>query len=324
MEKSLKSLFLNKDLQFIFVGGKGGVGKTTTASSIAVKLAETRGKTLIISTDPAHNLSDAFGQQFSHEPSVVEGVPNLLAMEIDPKKALDMASVRLFDGDEDLLGFSKEGKGFLEQILASFPGIDEAVVFLKLISMAKEMLAEVVVFDTAPTGHTLKLLSFPQTMTQALTKISSLKDKLGGLMSMFGQSGESKVDGIFEKLEKLKDDSEMLRAILTNAQKTTFVAVCIPEFLSVYETERLVQELTVQDIDICNIVVNQVVFPEGDCRKCKARFSMQSKYLKQIYELYFDFNVAVMQLEDQEIRGVDSLRKYGDRLSEERALPNIK
>lgn len=92
MKRSLEELFNNKTLKFIFVGGKGGVGKTTTSSAISIEMAKNRGKTLIISTDPAHNLSDAFNQQFSHEPTQVKKVDNLWAVEIDPKKQFDISS----------------------------------------------------------------------------------------------------------------------------------------------------------------------------------------------------------------------------------------
>lgn len=324
MEQTLNELFENKTLKFIFVGGKGGVGKTTTASSIAVKLAEKRGKTLIISTDPAHNLSDAFNQQFSHEPVQVEGVPNLFAMEINPKKILEMASLSLFDS-QDIFNDGASTGGVKEQIFSTIPGIDEAVVFLNLIKLSKEMSAEVVVFDTAPTGHTLKLLSFPNTFNKALESAATLKEKLSGVLSMFGQSSENQISKLFEGVAKLKEDTEKLKDILTDPVSTTFVAVCIPEFLSVYETERLVQELTIQNIDIFNVVVNQIIFFDQDdnCKKCRARFAMQSKYINQIFQLYSDFHVVLMPLEDSEIRGVPALKAYGSRLTHEKKLPEL-
>jgi arsenite-transporting ATPase len=99
------------------------------------------------------------------------------------------------------------------------------------------------------------------------------------------------------------------------------VAVCIPEYLSVYETERLCQELAKADIDIRNIVVNQIVIPESDCFKCKSRYKMQWKYLMQIRDLYDDFHIILSALQNEEIKGVDGLRQYGDRMMVGLTLP---
>lgn len=111
------------------MGGKGGVGKTTTSSAIAIELSKVRGKTLLISTDPAHNLSDAFDQQFSHEATQVWGLDNLFVIEIDPKKQLGKKSF-LFSEQEI---FGNENEGFLNNFLSQVPGIDEAIVFMNLL-----------------------------------------------------------------------------------------------------------------------------------------------------------------------------------------------
>ena len=114
----------------------------------------------------------------------------------------------------------------------------------------------------------------------------------------------------------MKTKIEAVNEQFKDADKTTFVAVCIPEFLSMYETERLAIELAKQEIDIHNIVINQVLFPDPaqDCKKCKARRKMQDKYLTQIAEIYDDFHLVVNPQLDNEVRGVDNLRLFGGML----------
>lgn len=127
----------------------------------------------------------------------------------------------------------------------------------------------------------------------------------------------------FGRMEEMRKQSEKFKAILTNPDECQFVAVCIPEYLSVYETERLCQELAKSDIDIRNIVVNQIVIPESDCFKCKSRYKMQSKYLKQIHDLYSDFHIVLSALQNEEVKGVKGLVDYGNRLLAKLELPEV-
>ena len=124
MEGSIRNLLEKPSLKWIFVGGKGGVGKTTCSSSIALQLSEVREKVLIISTDPAHNISDAFGQKFTHVPTKVNGYDNLYAMEIDPKIDLNNNAP-----DHQGLGTFNMFQGFFQDIVDAVPGIDEAMAF---------------------------------------------------------------------------------------------------------------------------------------------------------------------------------------------------
>ena len=123
---TLQNLIDQTELKWIFVGGKGGVGKTTTSSSIAVEMSKHRENVLLISTDPAHNLSDAFDQKFSGEPTQVKGFNNLYCMEIDPQAQQD--DNQFFKGisqDAEMEG----GMNFLKELMSSVPGIDEATSF---------------------------------------------------------------------------------------------------------------------------------------------------------------------------------------------------
>ena len=237
--------------------GKGGVGKTTTACSLAVALAGHRESVLIISTDPAHNLSDAFSQRFTKEPTVVDGYPNLFAMEIDP--TMDEEDVI-----PDMMG-NAAAKSIMSDLVQSIPGIDEAMSFAELMKYVQVMEFSCIVFDTAPTGHTLRLLSFPTVLQKGLDKLIQLKSRFSGMFEQFMPLlglDASIPDMMMGKLEGTKAVIEKVNAQFKDPDLTTFVCVMIPEFLSLYETERLVQELSKFEIDTHNIVVNQVIYPE--------------------------------------------------------------
>lgn len=174
----------------------------------------------------------------------------------------------------------------------------------------------VIVFDTAPTGHTLRLLQFPSTLEKGLAKVMSLKSKFGGMLSqmtrLFGVGDEFGEDAILGRIEGMKDVIEQVNKQFKDPDLTTFVCVCIPEFLSLYETERLVQELSKFEIDTHNIIINQVLFDEEavESKLLKARMKMQQKYLDQFYMLYDDFHITKLPLLPEEVCGVEALRAF--------------
>jgi len=338
LHPSLVNIVEQESLNWIFVGGKGGVGKTTTSCCLAVQLAKVRPNVLVVSTDPAHNLSDAFGQKFGREPVKVNGSENLFCMEVDSSgeqewEAIEQAQVAqgvASDGLESGVG------SIMKDLMTSVPGIDEAMAFAELMKMVQEMNYSTIVFDTAPTGHTLRLLSFPKTMESAIGKLLELKNRFSGMITQvtafLGQGGAEGVEQMINKLEQLKGLIDQVHNQIRNPEKTTFVCVCIPEFLSIYETERLVQELSKNEIDTHNVVVNQVLFPDKDAEdlvewykntkdslpmeaqnligKTIARKRMQDRYISQIFELYEDFHVILMPLLDNEVRGVAALESF--------------
>jgi arsenite-transporting ATPase len=320
----------------------GGVGKTTTSCCLAVQLSKVRSNVLIVSTDPAHNLSDAFGQKFGREPIKVNGFENLSCMEVDSSgdqewEALEAAQVAQGVSQDGL----ESGVGsIMKDLMTSVPGIDEAMAFAELMKMVQEMNYSTIVFDTAPTGHTLRLLSFPKTMESAIGKLLELKNRFAGMITqaaaLLGAGGAEHIEGMIAKLEQLKGLIDQVHNQIRDPEKTTFVCVCIPEFLSIYETERLVQELSKSEIDTHNVVVNQVLFPDKDAEdlsdwydgskkdlpqeaqdligKTIARKRMQDKYIEQIFELYEDFHVTLMPLLNNEVRGAKSIEAFSQLL----------
>uniref|UniRef100_A0A8R1E270 ATPase asna-1 n=1 Tax=Caenorhabditis japonica TaxID=281687 RepID=A0A8R1E270_CAEJA len=336
LEPSITNILEQKSLKWIFVGGKGGVGKTTCSCSLAAQLSKVRERVLLISTDPAHNISDAFCQKFTKTPSLVEGFTNLFAMEIDSNpsgEGFEMANI------EEMLqnaatnstnnannGFSM-GKELLQNFAGGLPGIDEAMSFGEMIKLIDSLDFDVVVFDTAPTGHTLRLLQFPTLLEKMFTKILSLQgmfgpllNNFGGMFGMGGGAGES-MNEMVEKMNQTLEQVKKMNQQFKDPNCTTFVCVCIAEFLSLYETERLIQELSKQGIDTHNIIVNQLLFPDKDesghvaCRKCGSRHAIQAKYLSEIDELYEDFHVIKLPLLEKEVRGGREILNFSERMA---------
>jgi len=284
-------------------------------------MAKHRKSVLLISTDPAHNLSDAFSQKFGKDARLVNGFDNLSAMEIDPNGSIQDLLAAGGDGAEEAMG-GMGGMGNMMQDLAfSIPGVDEAMSFAEVLKQVKSLSYEVIIFDTAPTGHTLRFLQFPTVMEKALAKISQLSSQFGPMLNGIlgargGLPGGQSLDDVLEKMESLRETIAEVNTQFKDADMTTFVCVCIPEFLSLYETERMIQELASYEIDTHAIVVNQLLFPKKDnpCKQCNARRKMQKKYLDQIEELYDEFNVVKMPLLVEEVRGKERLEKFSEML----------
>ena len=240
---------LNQDLltlKMVMFGGKGGVGKTSCAASSAIWAADHGRKTLIISTDPAHSLGDSLGLELlPGEPTPVPGIGNLTALEINPQAKMTEL--------QDIIGMSQgsslgmEGPmgdmmdGVLQGIMGDEedskalnpPGIDEALAFGKVLEFIEtEHDYDLIVFDTAPTGHTLRLLGLPETMSGWIGRMIKLKSRVGRLFGSFKKmfSGEEpEEDDSMEVLERLNDSILNAREDLTNPMINTFVVVMIPE-----------------------------------------------------------------------------------------------
>lgn len=191
--------------------------------------------------------------------------------------------------------------------------------FAEVLKQVKSLSYEVIVFDTAPTGHTLRFLQFPTVLEKALAKLSQLSNQFGPMLNSVlnarGGLGGQNLDEILQKMETLRETIAEVNSQFKDADLTTFVCVCIAEFLSLYETERMIQELASYEIDTHCIVVNQLLFPGKDsgCAQCNARRKMQKKYLNEIEELYEDFNVVRMPLLVEEVRGKEKLERYAKR-----------
>ncbi|KAI0240185.1 Golgi to ER traffic- protein, partial [Massospora cicadina] len=151
-------------------------------------------------------------------------------------------------------------------------------------------------------------------MDKALSKMTGLRNQFGNILSTMpiAMPDGASPDDLFNKIQETREGVKELNSQLKNPELATFVCVCISEFLSLYETERMIQDLATQNIDTHNIIVNQLLFPgpDSNCEQCQVRYRMQQKYLEQIYDLYEDFHIVTLPLLTNEVRGVAALKEF--------------
>lgn len=312
---TLRDVVYKDSVKFILSGGKGGVGKTSCAGAIAVLSARHGFRTLVLSTDPAHSLSDSFDQNLSGgEVIAIEGFDNLWGMEISTEKGMQQF--------QDVIGEGAAGPE--AQMAANLmgdmtgmapPGSDEAMAFGKILEFIEDSSYDRVIFDTAPTGHTLKLLELPDLLDSWLGKILTLRQRLssmmGGFRSLLGGRQEDE-ENSWKMIQQTKDKIRAARIELSDPDTTQFVVVMIPEAMAVFETQRLLTNLNSWHIPANKMVVNQLVPPNPNCQFCTKRYEMQQSNLKDIQELYSDMDIIQVPLFDSEIRGVEGLTKLGE------------
>jgi arsenite-transporting ATPase len=272
--------------KWIFVGGKGGVGKTTTSCSIALSLTRYRERVLLVSTDPASNIGDTLQQHFTREPTPVAGVPRLWAMEY----------VQTAEAAEEF------------KALLNLPGMDELQVLSALFDSIERDDFDIVVFDTAPTGHTMRLLQLPQNFGSIVGNAAvfgpSVVTMLGQAIGAGGDTGA--------RMQRLQGLLENAARRIANPMECTFVCVLLPEFLPVFETERLIQFLNEKEVETHVLVVNQILATttEEDCPFCFKRYQMQQKYIADIHDLYDDFRIIEIGLLETEVKGVEAVEQF--------------
>ncbi|PPD68301.1 hypothetical protein GOBAR_DD34821 [Gossypium barbadense] len=332
-----------KQRKYYMLGGKGGVGKTSCAASLAVKFANNGHHTLVVSTDPAHSLSDSFAQDLTGGMLVpVEGpdfplfalekVKFIALTQINPEKAReefrDAAKNNGGTGVKDFmdgmgLGMLAEQLGELklgELLDTPPPGLDEAIAISKVMQFLDSPQYSKftrIVFDTAPTGHTLRLLSLPDFLDASIGKILKLREKIASatsaIKSVFGQ--EETRQNAADKLEQLRERMVKVRDLFRDTDSTEFVIVTIPTVMAVSESSRLRASLSKENVPVRRLIVNQILPPSAfDCKFCAVKRKDQMRALDMIRNDPELSSLKLIQspLVDMEIRGVPALKFMGD------------
>jgi len=269
------------------------------ASASAVYFAGVGMKTLIVTTDPASNLADVFEQPIGHKVTPIEGLPDLFAVEIDPDKATEEYKERTLAPLRGLI--PAESFVVLEEQLRS-PCTAEIAAFERFTDFLQDPDCEIVVFDTAPTGHTLRLLELPMEWSGVIEKAT--RDGSGGQTCI----------GPAAVLAESKAKFDRAVTALRDSKQTTFIFVVQPEATPNYEAERSISELLRLGIRSQELIVNGV-YPQSACDNAfmLRRFAKQQEFLSQIKRT-FSVPARLIQLEANEIKGKGALLGIGERL----------
>lgn len=303
------------DREVLFFGGKGGVGKTTLAATFALLSARQQYRTLLVSTDPAHSTSDVLEVQLGPEPMEVQ--PGFWAMEIDPALEADRyiedVKQRIAEVTPPRLAAEVERQIDIARVT---PGAEESALFDRFTKITDEIGKEYdrLLFDTAPLGHTLRLLALPELMGAWIKGLISRRQKVNVLGRMWRNvagaaagSESDRPDPVLGALEERQGRFERARQLITNEKRSGFVFVVTPEHLPVAETERSVVTLEKYEIPVAGILVNQVVPQDAGGPLEASRRERQAEYLRRIDQSFSAYPIHSIPLLDGKLHGLEAL-----------------
>ena len=308
---------------YVFFGGKGGVGKTTCATAAAIRAVEDGRRVLIVSTDPAHSLGDALAVRLSAEPVRVR-TPftrkgSLHAAELDADRALDRWMKKR---KKSLEAIAEQGTYLdsedIEQLLQlSMPGVDELVGLIELRRLAGSKAAgskagsrefDEVIVDTAPTGHTLRLLAMPETLLRIASVFDGMRAKHRFLAESLG--GVYRPNAGDELVEEIDREGCKLTEMLQNPKESRFCWVLLPEMVALEETKDGVAALAANGIAVSEIIVNRVRPPSsGPCPVCGPRVRAEAEAIRVIRASFPQEEISFVQQVEPEPRGVAAFHR---------------
>jgi len=313
----------------IFIGGKGGVGKTTTAASLASYYASQQQKTLIVSTDPAHSLGDVLNVRLNNEKTVIS--PYLDAIELNPDVIVDEhfaqveRTIKAY-ANPDMMPKIREHL----RLSKSAPGAQEAAMLESMchhLVEAADAGYEHIIFDTAPTGHTLRLLVLPEMMgawTDGLlaqqrrqAKLRSVATHLDShnkkdsqkndVANPFAAKKSDRWEQAVSVLEKRKQLFRQAGLLLHDRTQTAIVLVMTADVLPLAETKRAIEQLEDSKLMPAAIVINQLISTNQSDEFWRRRAERQQHLLQDIEQNFTKYPLYPIYLQQTDVRGTDAL-----------------
>jgi arsenite-transporting ATPase len=311
-------------VRYIFFGGKGGVGKTVMAGMTAIQLAKSGKRVLLASTNPVHSLASCLGQDCFGKPTPVSGVPNLDALEIDTRDAIERSKREIREKIQWFLKFaeiSTKADEFVEAATTN-PAFEESAMFENMVDLMFRDEYETYVFDTAPTANARRLLGMSKVYGLWVEKMVKSREEAQTLREALSFTKKKEEDPLMLYLVDFRKRIEHARELLTDPEKTAFFFVTLPEALPIAVIRRFIDWFTDFGIPVGGVVVNMVIDPaeaaEGG-EFVRNRVAMQADYLREIRDTFDGQVRAVVPLFDSDVRGVPMLSKAAERLFADRA-----
>ena len=303
------------DKRVLFFGGKGGVGKTTCASAMAVAASQAGKRVLLVSTDPAHSTSDMFERHIGPEP--VPLLPNLHGLEIDGAFESRRYVTEVKEHIKGLFGDNilKEANRQID-LAASMPGAEEMALFDRIGALIRgeDDRFELIIFDTAPTGHTLRLIRMPELMEAWIRALSRSR------RAMLGIEQDDATDPVMISLSTRLEHLREFRARLLSPKISAFVLVMIAERLPIEETARAIEQLDDAGVTVGGLIVNRILPDTSPDPFLRSRHAQEQIYLDEIDRRFTrHLKVRVPQL-PSDVHGVKTLEHLAAMLTQEKAL----
>lgn len=296
-------------MRIILYTGKGGVGKTSIAAATGIKLAKEGRKVLVMSTDQAHSLSDAFEKSLSYVPSPV--MPGLDAMEVDVVYESERAWGEMKGFIKQMIA-SKANDGLEVEELLVFPGLEELFSLFKLLDVYESGGYDVVIVDCAPTGETLSLLKYPEAFGAMIEKVLPMKRKMAKLAGPLIEKA-TKIpmpkDSMFSEFEALFEKLNRLQSLMLNKDLLSIRIVTTPEKIVIKETMRNFTCLHLYDYNVDAIVINKV-YPEEALKGYFNKWvSLQEEGIETLKESFRDIPLFQLMLQRHELMGIGALNE---------------
>jgi arsenite-transporting ATPase len=301
-------------MRVLLITGKGGVGKTTVAAATALRAADAGHRTLVMSTDPAHSLGDAFDTPLEDEPTVI--VPGLLGQQIDAQLRLEKHWGTVRDYLAELFDWGG-AHGIAAEELVVFPGMDELFALAEVQDHVSSERFDTIVVDCAPTAETLRLLSLPDALGWYMEKLFPIERRVAKVVRPVLRRVVSMPipgDDVFEAGEGFYERIEGIRRVLADPEITSARLVMNLEKMVVAEARRTYTYLGLFGYAVDAAVVNRIIPDAVTDPYFKRWQELQAEHLETVEGAFADLARLRLRLFDEEMVGVDKLRIVGEEL----------